>query len=108
MSLRLVRLLLVLLLVFGQVGGWLHALGHYADGPVAADLHGDGDAPDHESDDAPCLVCLGYAALAVALLSGGLILASGASSFRLSSFDRRHPRSGRHYARSARGPPLFS
>ena len=108
MSLRLSRLLLVILLVVGQVGGWLHAVGHYADGPVATDLHGDGDSSDGEFGEAPCLVCLSYAALALALLPAGLFLATCFSSFRRPLFEHRDRRTCRVCIRRARGPPAYS
>jgi hypothetical protein len=108
MPLRLTRLLLVLLLVSGQVGGWLHAIGHYAAGPAVVDVHGGSDVPDSDTDKAPCLLCLSYAALAVALLSGGMVFVLGGLSFGRPAAVRRSPTYSRSYARSARGPPVLS
>lgn len=112
MSLRLSRVLLVALLVFGQVGGWLHGLTHFAAPAVASGFESSagGNAPAAPADasDDVCLVCLTAAALGLAVVSSALVFALAGLSFALPAAFRRLSRARRGFARSARGPPVFS
>lgn len=128
MSSRLVHLLLIALLLFGQVGGWLHELSHFAGSPGNAGDPGsqvrsipgqatavDGSAtnrgnqpagPDDPTDQ-QCLLCLTFAALALALPGVALALALLALRFALPAGAVLLTPALRRFAHQARGPPVL-
>lgn len=109
---RLAPLLLVALLLLGQVGGWLHERSHQtggADQTLAFDLGEAGQSKDQDNPvDRQCLVCLGVAALMLALPAGLLALALLAPRFARPTGDVLLAVACRRFAHQARGPPALS
>lgn len=109
---RLVPLLLVALLLLGQVGGWLHEMSHHAGVPgqtLALDAGAAGQGTDRDDvADRLCLVCLGFAAMTLALPGAVLALALLAPRFARPVAAVRLATAGRRFAHHARGPPAFS
>jgi hypothetical protein len=113
MSFRARRYLLIVLLLLGQAGMWLHGLSHHIE-PATATMSSDievvsGHTPNDPEEGADaCLICLAAAAFGLALLSVGLAFAVPVLGFaRPVSFFRRLV-VRRDWSRSARGPPKFS
>lgn len=114
MPLRIAHLLLVLLLLLGQVGGWLHELSHHV-APVAPAQNVQqvaADFPDQSDDDDGdrdhCLLCLSFAALSLALLSTLAALALPSLRLARPAGARLLRSASRWLAYSARGPPRLS
>lgn len=112
---RLAYLLVAALLLVGQAGGWLHEWSHHAAGPgpvlslaVPAGEPASGPAAPDDPADRQCLVCVGYAALALALPGLVLALVLLASRFALPAGAVLRPTSAHRAAHRARGPPARS
>lgn len=109
---RLAPLLLVAVLLLGQLGGWLHEMSHHAGvdrQTLVSDVGGAGKFDDQDGPvDRRCLVCLGIAALTLALPAGLLALALLAARFARPTFADQLAVACRRFAHQARAPPVLS
>ena len=115
MSSRVVHLLLVAVLLLGQVGGWQHELSHHLGVPGQgatidgkATENGSNPASPDDPADRQCLLCLSFAALALALPGALAAVALLALRFALPAGALRLAPAFPRFAHCARGPPVLS